>query len=179
MDYNRKIRFLVVANINGIKIPIKEFDYIVRSNNGNEFVSSIVSNRNTYPSRYSSLVGDVADLNNTKETSSYSFYTLRHGSGTGYRDVYLQLWGSMIPSSVNSLNETFSGDINRPAMLWTDLLVDGNFNVPYYYPLEHWNQRFNHHIEITGLSGPFDTPVILRKVRLVNLYARLSLYAKP
>lgn len=164
-----KIRFLVVANINGIKIPIKEFDYIVRSNNGNEFVSSIVSNRNTYPSRYSSLVGDVADLNNTKETSSYSFYTLRHGSGTGYRDVYLQLWGSMIPSSVNSLNETFSGDINRPAMLWTDLLVDGNFNVPYYYPLEHWNQRFNHHIEITGLSGPFDTPVILRKVRVGKL----------
>ena len=49
----------------------KEFDYIVRSNNGNEFVSSIVSNRNTYPSRYSSLVGDVADLNNTKETRQH------------------------------------------------------------------------------------------------------------
>lgn len=172
-----KINFVLIATINGIKVPLKEFVYIVRANDLDEYTSSISANQAAHPTFYSALTGTVAGLDNKMESSSYSLYVLRDDPGTGRRDVYLQLWGSMLPSSVSSSNDPFHGDVNYPVMLYTDVLHDATYDVPLYYPLEHCPQRFNHHLEITALTGGFNDPNILKKVR-IGKYVNVTLAIK-
>lgn len=166
-----KIKFVVTGTINGIKVPLGEFDYIVRANNLNEYVGSIKAGYDISPGRYDPSFWTEADplnpitianLNNTKEMSSYSLYCLsKNAVGTigsptilDVKSAWFQMWASMVPSSINSSNGFLSKIQNEePSVVNTDVLTINGTKI--VYPLEHYTQRYLHSFNFTEINQGF------------------------
>lgn len=180
--YSEKIKFLLVANVNGIKIPLKEFDYVVRANNLDEYTGALKASRDANPGYYATYQSypGPAEVNNmagSKEMSSYSLLSTKYktenttalnplGTRTNlYSDVQYQLWASILPSSVDNSNIPFRGNGDNVEALSGNPYKDAATDTLYIYPYEHHLQRMTRESIITNGT----TNAIKKVVRIGKL----------
>lgn len=186
--YSEKIKFLLVANVNGIKIPIKEFDYTVRANNLDEYQSSLKTSYDANTARYTPFVqSNINGVNNmagTKEMSSYSLLTTAYrevtilASSPANKSIYsaaqYQLWISILPSSVDNSNLPFAGLGDNVEALSGSPYKDAASDTLYIYPYEHHLQRMTKTSIVAAntfaqTSGAMTSTLIIKDVRIGKL----------
>lgn len=186
--YSEKIKFLLVANVNGIKIPVKEFDYVVRANNLDEYQSSLKTSYDANTARYTpfvqSNINGVDNMAGSKEMSSYSLLTTAYrevtilASSPANKSIYsaaqYQLWISILPSSVDNSNLPFAGLGDNVEALSGSPYKDAASDTLYIYPYEHHLQRMTKTSIVAAntfaqTSGAMTSTLIIKDVRIGKL----------